>query len=322
MAAYYPLFEEEIKQGPPGIPGIGFKLTNDGNYDMESKLLKNVLNPEEDNDSSTKKYVDDLRKRCLIRNSSYFDAKRKFIRNVEDPIEESDATTKKYVDELRGNSLIHDEDRFDAKNKFISNVKWPEKDLDAVNKQCLVYSCILWDKDKRIYYAHDQRISNVKAPQVDSDCANKYYVDGRTEINDKIEHNILKRDDDGLYVLSVMDFFATVKTPFECSANVFKEVKFDKISSRLLDKDLKVSTDMHIKFTVEVLPVESGRLQFMRLQVKLNDHAVLETELAPLQPMSHFLKVKKDDVFKVFLSAKSNIKLHPYLYVRKIAYIK
>lgn len=99
MTAYYPLFDDDLKEGPPGMPGIGFKLTNDGNYDMEDKILKNCKNPEDDNDSSTKKYVDDIKKKCLIRNNGYFDAKRKLIRNLEDPREEADASTKRYVDE-------------------------------------------------------------------------------------------------------------------------------------------------------------------------------------------------------------------------------
>ncbi|GFV06263.1 uncharacterized protein TNCV_915571 [Trichonephila clavipes] len=54
MTAYYPVFDDEIEQGPPGMPGIGFKLTNDGNYDMEGKVLRNVLDPEELTDSCDK----------------------------------------------------------------------------------------------------------------------------------------------------------------------------------------------------------------------------------------------------------------------------
>lgn len=39
-------------------PGIGFKLTNTGDYDMENKVLKNLKSPLDANDASTKEYVD------------------------------------------------------------------------------------------------------------------------------------------------------------------------------------------------------------------------------------------------------------------------
>src|SRR6185436_1908366 len=40
-----------------GDPGIGFKLTNDDNYDMKNKKLCNTQDPEEDKDVATKSYV-------------------------------------------------------------------------------------------------------------------------------------------------------------------------------------------------------------------------------------------------------------------------
>jgi hypothetical protein len=39
-----------------GDPGIGFKLTNDNNYNMETKRLTNVGEPKEDKDALTKGY--------------------------------------------------------------------------------------------------------------------------------------------------------------------------------------------------------------------------------------------------------------------------
>ena len=37
--------------GPPGPPGIGFKLTGDGNYDIDGKRLTNVADSTDDNDA-------------------------------------------------------------------------------------------------------------------------------------------------------------------------------------------------------------------------------------------------------------------------------
>ena len=46
------------QRGLPGLPGVGFKLTDDGNYDIDGKRLTNVGEPTGDGDAKTKKYVD------------------------------------------------------------------------------------------------------------------------------------------------------------------------------------------------------------------------------------------------------------------------
>lgn len=46
-------------KGPVGPPGIGFKLSVNGEYDMNGKRLINLKNPSLDMDAVTKKYVDD-----------------------------------------------------------------------------------------------------------------------------------------------------------------------------------------------------------------------------------------------------------------------
>ena len=47
------------ERGEPGLPGIGFNLTGDGNFDLDSKRLTDVADPVDDGDAATKKYVDD-----------------------------------------------------------------------------------------------------------------------------------------------------------------------------------------------------------------------------------------------------------------------
>ena len=46
------------ERGEPGLPGIGFNLTDDGNFDLDSKRLTDVADPVDDGDAATKKYVD------------------------------------------------------------------------------------------------------------------------------------------------------------------------------------------------------------------------------------------------------------------------
>ena len=56
------------ERGEPGLPGIGFNLTDDGNFDLDSKRLTDVADPVDDgdavddhisSDAASKKYVDD-----------------------------------------------------------------------------------------------------------------------------------------------------------------------------------------------------------------------------------------------------------------------
>lgn len=49
-----------FSRGTKGDPGIGFKLTSDGNYNIENKRLCNTQDPEEDSDVCTKGYVSNI----------------------------------------------------------------------------------------------------------------------------------------------------------------------------------------------------------------------------------------------------------------------
>ena len=58
------ILESDVKgeggvRGEQGLPGIGFKLTDDGNFDIDSKRLTDVGKPTENSDATTKAYVDD-----------------------------------------------------------------------------------------------------------------------------------------------------------------------------------------------------------------------------------------------------------------------
>ena len=46
------------KRGEQGLPGIGFKLTDDGNFDIDGKRLTDVSQPVDGGDAANKKYVD------------------------------------------------------------------------------------------------------------------------------------------------------------------------------------------------------------------------------------------------------------------------
>ena len=42
-----------------GLPGVGFELTDDGNYDIDGKRLTDVAEPVDGTDAATKAYVDE-----------------------------------------------------------------------------------------------------------------------------------------------------------------------------------------------------------------------------------------------------------------------
>jgi len=46
------------EKGDPGLPGIGFYFTDDGNFDFDGKRLTDVANPTDNEDAPTKNYVD------------------------------------------------------------------------------------------------------------------------------------------------------------------------------------------------------------------------------------------------------------------------
>ena len=56
--------------GPPGPPGVGFKLTGDGNYDIDGKRLTNVSQPIDAREVATKAYIDGNKLDVVLRDGS------------------------------------------------------------------------------------------------------------------------------------------------------------------------------------------------------------------------------------------------------------
>jgi len=101
----------------PGLPGIGFNLTDDGNFHLDKKRLTDVANPVDNGDAATKGYVDgenakqDIainrkaeKKNVLLLDGSQamsdnLDMGDKRTINVETPIDGNDGAIKQYVDD-------------------------------------------------------------------------------------------------------------------------------------------------------------------------------------------------------------------------------
>lgn len=339
MTAHYPLFDDEVKEGPPGMPGIGFKLANDGNYDMEGKILKNVSDPEVLTDCATKKYTDqlkeDLANNSLMSNDEYFDAKRKIIRYQGDPEESFDSATKKYVDDtveqlksiclindsgnynakgknivntkdpensmhavnkqyFENNALILKGESYDAKNYIISNVSVPKTENDVVTKKHLDYFCIKWDTTDKSYFAHNERIGSVKKPQKDTDCANKYYIDMKT-------------------------FCATTDSGVEFTGTGYKTFQFNKTTSKLLDKNLKLSQDMYMKISIYLAcdrMNENSKIRLEKVKQVLLDRAINVNE----ETITMFTYGRSKEVLTLSVLTGGKCKLRPYLHIEKLEF--
>ena len=173
--------EETISHGKiieivKGLPGVGFKLTDAGDYDIQNKKLRNVAPPETNNDVTTKSYVDN--KALLVDGSNkMLGALNMDNRRVENlaPARHgfSDA-----VSSLHLNTFFFDLNTNDGKIEA-------QNPIDMKN----------------------QKILGVKDPILHSDASNKFYVDSSLNFKaDKTElANYLKKDG-SISVTSDFDF--------------------------------------------------------------------------------------------------------------------
>lgn len=84
-----------------GLPGVGFSLTDDGNYDIQGKKLTNVGTPEADNDASTKGFVSTNYLKLDGTNMMTGDVNMNShqVKYLSPPSDNDDAATKYYVDQ-------------------------------------------------------------------------------------------------------------------------------------------------------------------------------------------------------------------------------
>lgn len=156
-----------------GPPGIGFKTTAEGDYDMCSKRLRMVGEPKDVNDAVTLSYVNDtcLQLKKIDDKHVYFDADKRVIRNVKEPIEQLDVVNKAYVDKgtpKRGKA----EWNFD--NMRLSNVAEPKSDTDVVTKAFFTKQTPI--RANTEWNFKNMRLANVAEPKLDTDGVNLSYI--------------------------------------------------------------------------------------------------------------------------------------------------
>ena len=92
-------------EGPAGPPGPGFKLTRDGNYDINGRRLTNVGAPTDDDDATTKEYVDD-ELNSKVANSQIMGGNAEAGKLVKYLPDKGMITPKMYIEDEFGDSVI------------------------------------------------------------------------------------------------------------------------------------------------------------------------------------------------------------------------
>ena len=128
-----------------GLPGVGFKLTDDGDYDIQNKKLRNVASPETNNDVTTKSYVDN--KALLVDGSNKMlgalNMDNRRIENVAPARHgQSDAVSSLHLhtfffDLNTNDGKIEAQNPIDMKNEKISNLAEGTDNSDAITKHQL-----------------------------------------------------------------------------------------------------------------------------------------------------------------------------------------
>ena len=212
--------EETISHGKiieivKGLPGVGFKLTDDGDYDIQNKKLRNVASPQTNNDATTKSYVDN--KALLVDGSNKMlgalDMNSRRIENVAPGRHNTaDALTHLqfeafYYDLNTDSGFIEAQSPIDMKNEKISNLAEGTDNSDAITKHQLETGLApKADKTELASYLKrdgsisvtsdfdfgDNKITKVGNGSQSTDVVNKGYIDTALAAKPNVNQVILR----------------------------------------------------------------------------------------------------------------------------------
>ena len=139
---------EKIIEIVKGLPGVGFKLTDDGDYDIQNKKLRNVASPQTNTDASTKSYVDSEVSKTLKLDGSNamtgaLNMDNRRVENIAPARHgQSDAVSglhlhNFYFDLNTNDGKIEAQNPIDMKNEKISNLAEGTDNSDAITKHQL-----------------------------------------------------------------------------------------------------------------------------------------------------------------------------------------
>ena len=176
-----------FSRGIQGAPGVGFRLTPAGDFDITGKKLTNVGAPTANADAATKKYVDDSStshtSSGLTVNSNIDMKDRYRILNLKSPSDADEPATKQYADST---FLDRGGDRgmianLDMNNNKIIELKNPTTGTDAANKQYVDSQArttlTTATASRNLDMQNRYRITNLQTPVDPHEPPTKSYVD-------------------------------------------------------------------------------------------------------------------------------------------------
>ena len=190
-----------------GLPGVGFKLTDAGDYDMQNKKLRNVASPETNNDVTTKSYVDN--KALLVDGSNNDVACRKCSparHGFSDAVSSLHLHTF-FFDLNTNDGKIEAQNPIDMKNEKISNLAEGTDNSDAITKHQLETGlapkadktelAIYLKRDGSISITSDfdfgdNKITKVGNGSQSTDVVNKGYIDTALAAKPNVNQVVLR----------------------------------------------------------------------------------------------------------------------------------
>ena len=190
------------KIGSRGLPGIGFKLDANNDYDMQNKKLVNVKQGTNNNDVVTKSQLDSEIAKIPSVDTTQFVKKTGATMNGDlilqpqpypihgntDKAISYNTARNIFLSKKEGGSMLQS---LDMNNHFITNIKDPVNSDHGVNKKYVDNQLVKkLDKDTTIDMK-DNAITNVKFPVSQKDVATVEYITQRITNSQK---NYLKLD--------------------------------------------------------------------------------------------------------------------------------
>lgn len=168
----------KLQRGPPGE---GFKLTDDGHFNINNKRLCNVGDPESDNEAVNVRY---MKQNVIILSNTddCIDVKMKRINNLADPKEPLDAVNKIYLENMSKEKIpikVKNATAYSFKKNRVTNVISPVNKLDAVNLEYMKINTIPLNSENNSFDVGNRIIERLHTPVRNEDAANKAYVDNK-----------------------------------------------------------------------------------------------------------------------------------------------
>ena len=166
--------------GQRGLPGVGYKLTSDGNFDLENKKLTNVKNGDMDNHvmvkSQIEAYVGDKTKYLDGALPARVTNSKSVIYSPSGGIHTNALYTK---DQYGQEVIFHTEDQDDNQIRlYIPNLKNNDSFAGRLKSSFVITSINQIIQGKKIF--HD---IEVPTPTIDGHASNKAYVDNSNAAN-------------------------------------------------------------------------------------------------------------------------------------------